>query len=84
MTKHFLPVDAKMIDKIDCKMQVICDDLVAKLTDQERSIYFELLQGAKRRTIAEKMAISPRTYDAHRANLMRKASTTMERWGLNA
>lgn len=84
MTKHFLPVDAKSADKIDYKMQVICDDLVAKLTDQEKSIYFELLLGAKRRTIAEKMAISPRTYDAHRANLMRKANTTMMQWGLRA
>ena len=78
MTKHFLPVDAKSIDTADTKMQRMCDALVARLTNQEKSIYYELLHGMKRRVIAEKMAISPRTYDAHRANLMRKASTTME------
>lgn len=57
--------------------QPVSQELLSKLTVQETSIYLRLLQGMKRRHIATQMAISPKTYDAHRANMLRKAGVAI-------
>jgi DNA-binding NarL/FixJ family response regulator len=42
------------------------------LTDREREVLQLIAEGKSRKAIAEMMTISPKTVDAHRANLMRK------------
>ena len=42
------------------------------LTDREREVLLLIAEGYARQEIAEKLSISPKTVDTHRANLMRK------------
>jgi len=76
MAKHLLPFP-HLPDSVPLRHEVgipsASQELLSKLTVQETSIYLHLLQGMKRRHIAMQMAISPKTYDAHRANMLRKA-----------
>lgn len=42
------------------------------LTDREREVLQLIAEGRARRQIAERLCVSPKTVDTHRANLMRK------------
>lgn len=46
--------------------------LLDALTDREREVLIKICDGLTNREIAEALHISPRTADAHRANLLRK------------
>lgn len=46
--------------------------LLDALTDREREVLIKICDGLTNREIAETLHISPRTADAHRANLLRK------------
>jgi len=48
---------------------------VAKLTDRETDVLKGLAQGMTNKMIAASLAISPRTVEIHRANLMQKLET---------
>jgi|YNPBryantNP2012_1023418.scaffolds.fasta_scaffold05590_1 DNA-binding NarL/FixJ family response regulator len=45
---------------------------VDRLTEREREIWQLIAEGRQRQEIAELLCISPKTFDTHRANLMRK------------
>jgi len=45
---------------------------VDRLTEREREIWQLIAEGKRRQEIAERLCISPKTFDTHRANLMRK------------
>lgn len=47
-------------------------DPYEKLTSREREVLYLAAQGSHATDIAERLSISPRTAEAHRANLMRK------------
>jgi DNA-binding NarL/FixJ family response regulator len=49
---------------------------LANLTSREREVFHLAAEGLPNSRIAERMAISPRTVEAHRASLMRKLSLT--------
>lgn len=51
------------------------DQGVAMLTEREREILDHLLAGRTSKEIARALAISPRTVEAHRRNLLRKLGT---------
>lgn len=42
------------------------------LTDREREVWQLIAEGYKRQEIAQRLHISPKTFDAHRANLLQK------------
>jgi FixJ family two-component response regulator len=48
------------------------DQSLATLTEREREVFNHLLEGRTSREIAKVLAISPRTAEAHRRNLLRK------------
>jgi len=48
------------------------DRQLAALTKREREVYDKLLQGSTAKHIAGELAISPRTVEAHRQNLLHK------------
>lgn len=48
---------------------------VASLTKREQEVIALMVAGVKNRVIAEKLGISPKTLDIHRANIMRKFGT---------
>jgi len=48
---------------------------LATLTDREREVLGQILSGLTSKEIARKLAVSPRTVDAHRKNLLRKLGT---------
>ena len=45
---------------------------VSALSSRERDVLLALLDGGSNKTIAEQLAISPRTVEIHRGNMMRK------------
>jgi two-component system response regulator DctR len=45
---------------------------LATLTDREREVLGQILSGLTSKEIARELAVSPRTVDAHRKNLLRK------------
>ena len=45
---------------------------VSALSTRERDVLLALLDGGSNKTIAEQLAISPRTVEIHRGNMMRK------------
>ena len=48
---------------------------LATLTDREREVLGQILSGLTSKEIARELAVSPRTVDAHRKNLLRKLGT---------
>jgi FixJ family two-component response regulator len=85
MIKHHLPTDNPSEQASqDPATYSLAQDLLAKFTDQEKSIYLRLLQGMKRKNIALQLAISPKTYDAHRANMLRKTGSSVAQLGAYA
>ncbi len=50
----------------------VAEEKIAKLTRRERQVMDMLVQGCQNRTIAEKLGISPRTVEIHRARVMEK------------
>jgi FixJ family two-component response regulator len=48
---------------------------LATLTDREREVLGQTLSGLTSKEIARELAVSPRTVDAHRKNLLRKLGT---------
>ena len=48
------------------------NEIMNSLTDQEKNIVSEISSGMSNRKIAEKMNLSVRTIETHRANVMRK------------
>jgi two-component system response regulator FixJ len=47
-------------------------DRVAELTDRERAIFGGVVAGRSSKEIARELAISPRTVDVHRGNILKK------------
>ena len=54
------------------------DDLYASLTDRERQVLHLAAEGLRNREIAERLGISPRTAESHRAHLMAKLKLRRE------
>jgi DNA-binding NarL/FixJ family response regulator/anti-sigma regulatory factor (Ser/Thr protein kinase) len=48
------------------------DDVFGTLTNREREVLHLVLDGLKNAEVAERLSISPRTVETHRANMMRK------------
>ncbi|MEJ2360195.1 MAG: response regulator [Gammaproteobacteria bacterium] len=55
--------------------QQAADDKIARLTRREREVMDMLVAGHQNRVIAEKLGISPRTVEIHRARVMEKLET---------
>lgn len=51
-------------------------DAYEQLTDREREVFQLIIEGNTSNEIARRLMISPRTVEAHRANLMRKLAIT--------
>lgn len=47
-------------------------DPLARLSKREREIFYLLIEGLPNRTIAQKLFVSPRTIETHRARVIRK------------
>ncbi|PDT88847.1 DNA-binding response regulator [Bradyrhizobium sp. Y36] len=69
------PVDGKSEDVMACDPAVL-----ASFTPRERQIWDRIVRGDSTKDIARAMALSPRTVEDHRSNLLRKANvgTTAE------
>ena len=62
--------------------------LIHKLTRREREVLLMVGQGATSKGIAERLGVSPKTIEVHRANLMKKLDVTnvagLTRWAVIA
>lgn len=54
------------------KRQALAQDKIARLTRREKQVMELLSEGSQNRAIAEKLDISPRTVEIHRARIMAK------------
>ena len=66
------PLSARAIEVYAEKAQAAPLDLYETLTTREREVLQLCAEGSSSTEIASRLGISPRTADAHRANLMRK------------
>lgn len=57
----------------DDEAQIAARERLAALTPREREVLAGLINGASSKEIARHLSLSPRTVEAHRANLMSKA-----------
>jgi two-component system response regulator DctR len=65
-------------DAAASRSSVAADDSerrLATLTNREREVLGQILSGLTSKEIARELAVSPRTVDAHRKNLLRKLGT---------
>jgi len=53
-------------------VKTMARELLARLTSREREVFNHLLQGASSKEIAKQLALSPRTVDVHRQNILIK------------
>lgn len=66
------PLSAALVERWLLRSRVTPPDPYQALTDRERQVLQLVAEGGSSASIAERLAISPRTAEAHRANMMRK------------
>jgi len=66
------PLSARLVERWLRRARTAPPDLYEALTDRERQVLQLLAEGGSSVSIARRLAISPRTAEAHRANMMRK------------
>jgi DNA-binding CsgD family transcriptional regulator len=62
----------ELLDKYLQRALGVAPDPLQTLTDREREVLQLTSEGLSRTEISERLYISPRTVESHRANLMRK------------
>jgi FixJ family two-component response regulator len=73
MVCMFHPVPSDKIDRLKVlrRRYELATDRLSVLTDREREVYKLVVAGLQTKAIAQKLGISRRTVDNHRANILR-------------
>ncbi len=73
LSKEFSVLYEQMLADQEIKMKIVKNKI--KISKREKEVLKLICQGYKNKEIAEKLFISSRTVDNHRANLLRKTNT---------
>ena len=66
------PLSEKIIERFLSGGEVAAEDSYEKLTDREREVLHLAAEGRTNSEIADRLCVSPRTVETHRAHLMQK------------
>jgi two-component system response regulator FixJ len=72
LTSIYRSIDSHKQQQSNELQQQICRERVAALTHREREVFHLITQGLINKVVADKLGISTRTVEAHRANIMEK------------